>query len=487
MLHFGFETSQLLRLKMTYEISDLARDKDFLRLHRELSKFNVFHATGMSSQEIKHTQFLGYLLDPNESHGFKDEFLIRFLQSVPNGEGVNRLKMNLMDFNLSYAQVLTECGLLEAASQEGDASKAGGKVDLLIKIPSLQNSEKLYLIVIENKIRAKQGKDQLSRYRKAVEKECKANIAGDPLFLYLTISEEELDDEKWISVLYENTIIEAIENLKVDLKDTLSSYMNFLLTDYVDFITAEGGFEGGGVLEEIADSIHQEAKSLLKLISKEPHSDADRHRFFIRYKKAVQYFSDYDSDQRKQLLAHFRKNFGGSQQDVWNDGGDVFFRLESSNKRWMSFSFLSEENARHFERICQNPTRKGVASGRNLTFSLVIGKIDKDDPRSLVKCNVGLTLGPTGHSYTKREQLMKVIREAFNETHIAKADLNGGCQPHFSAVKANAYKSYSEKGELSIDLAKNWIDDTLKRLAKDEERFIQLVNARLAVFFEEDN
>jgi hypothetical protein len=60
----------------------IALDINFSKLDEILNKFNIFEATGMRKQEIKHTKFLGYLLDPNESHGLGTKFLLEFLKNA---------------------------------------------------------------------------------------------------------------------------------------------------------------------------------------------------------------------------------------------------------------------------------------------------------------------------------------------------------------------------------------------------------------------
>ena len=47
----------------------LLAKEEFMQLSKLLNRFNIFEATDMGRREIKHTKFLCYLLDPNESHG----------------------------------------------------------------------------------------------------------------------------------------------------------------------------------------------------------------------------------------------------------------------------------------------------------------------------------------------------------------------------------------------------------------------------------
>lgn len=466
---------------MTYEINDLVRDKNFLKLQRELSKFNIFHATGMKNQEIKHTQFLGYLLDPNESHGFRDEFLLRFLQSIPFGEKMNPVKINLMDFSLSYTQVFTEEALYKLNFNDGDAlGKKSNRIDLLIKIPSLSLAGKFYIIAIENKIRAKQGDGQLSSYRASLEKVCGEGFqAGAPLFLYLTVSEDEPRDDKWLPILYGDTVIQAIQSLMVDLEDTMSEYMISLLKDYIDFINEEGGYEDDGRLNEIADQIDVAVIKFLEGKYRSVDLDVDFQRFLIRYKKAVDYLKLRGADPRRRLLDYFQSSFDKSSSGRWKFENGVVFTLESSSKKYMKFSFLSESNSEKMREVCKNPVKGAVASGRSLAFELRFSEPDAGK----VDCSVCLLLGPTGRDYKNRNELFGVIEKAFCESHGISRVFEKNPSPFYSVIKPRAHVGYRSKGFLSVEEAKDWIEKTMKRLAEDEKIFIELVNERLAEFF----
>ncbi len=60
----------------------LYHNEDMNELDELSNRFNIFVALGITQQEIRHSNFLGWLLDPNETHGFGNAFLIRFLRLV---------------------------------------------------------------------------------------------------------------------------------------------------------------------------------------------------------------------------------------------------------------------------------------------------------------------------------------------------------------------------------------------------------------------
>ena len=64
------------RLKELY--SNLLNDVDFDKLDLGLKNPNIFSILRISRNEIRHSNFLCWLLDPNQSHGLGDIFLKRF-------------------------------------------------------------------------------------------------------------------------------------------------------------------------------------------------------------------------------------------------------------------------------------------------------------------------------------------------------------------------------------------------------------------------
>src|SRR5690625_3900486 len=58
-------------------------DIDILdELNSYLVNFNAFETLGIINTEIRHSNVLGWLLDPNENHGLQDAFLKRFMQRI---------------------------------------------------------------------------------------------------------------------------------------------------------------------------------------------------------------------------------------------------------------------------------------------------------------------------------------------------------------------------------------------------------------------
>ncbi|MFT6334282.1 MAG: hypothetical protein ACJATI_001019 [Halioglobus sp.] len=127
-------------------------DKAISDVDSHVNKFNTFRALGLVHHEIRHSNFLGWLLDPYQTHGIDDSFLKIFLKEVFNAVDVGSLgEMNIFELDglsLSNARVHREWR----------------NIDLLIV-----DEENNLVIVIENKIWSKESKHQLEKYRAIVE------------------------------------------------------------------------------------------------------------------------------------------------------------------------------------------------------------------------------------------------------------------------------------------------------------------------------
>ena len=154
------------------EITDKQSINQFLSGNRELeelsarlSKFNVFRALGIENAEICHSNTLAWLLDPAESHGLGDAVLRRVVSNIlleaPGLQELSPARVELMDF-----------GDVEVRREEFH-------IDVLVI-----DHKNEWVLLLENKIKAGEGKEQLVRYREAIRKQYTGFIVV-PVFLTL--------------------------------------------------------------------------------------------------------------------------------------------------------------------------------------------------------------------------------------------------------------------------------------------------------------
>jgi hypothetical protein len=132
-------------------LSALLDDADFQAIHGRMSRFNLFEALGAVRGELRHSNFLAYLLSPGRSHALGATPLIRVMRTVL--EQIEPHKRPVMTLEILVGDL-------------GDAVvyRERDNIDLLIEINSLN-----LVVLIENKIDTKAGDGQLERYRSLVD------------------------------------------------------------------------------------------------------------------------------------------------------------------------------------------------------------------------------------------------------------------------------------------------------------------------------
>ena len=60
----------------------VVENKELERLDTLLDQFNIFEAVGAVHVEVRHSDFLSFLLDPSQNHGLGDIFVKCLLQKL---------------------------------------------------------------------------------------------------------------------------------------------------------------------------------------------------------------------------------------------------------------------------------------------------------------------------------------------------------------------------------------------------------------------
>lgn len=131
----------------------LADNPELEQLSAQLATFNIFRALRIEQAEIRHSNVLGWLLDPRESHGLGDVVLRRILSNM-------LLESQTEEKAISAAQIeLMEFGDIEVRREHL-------RTDLLI----IDRANKIVWL-IENKVKSRFSRKQIERYRAKVAEE----------------------------------------------------------------------------------------------------------------------------------------------------------------------------------------------------------------------------------------------------------------------------------------------------------------------------
>jgi hypothetical protein len=147
----AMEKDPAVRLKQLADL--IVGSEDFALISARTRKFCPFEAVGMARQEIRHSNFLSYILTPARPHGLGEAPLRALLMQLVKDEHVRRLDLNLRD--LSDAKVFRE----------------RDNIDLLIEIPADGPAidKKGLVIAVELKIDAGESPGQLETYASRVQ------------------------------------------------------------------------------------------------------------------------------------------------------------------------------------------------------------------------------------------------------------------------------------------------------------------------------
>lgn len=224
------------------ELEDLILDNNLDRLEGLTSSFNIFESIGAVRREVRHSDFLSFLLNPNENHGLYDNFLKSFLFGVTKSNrefcSMTPIDIDLLDFS------------------DFEVRREWESIDIII----VSIKEK-FVCVIENKIDTSEHSNQLTRYESQIK-----STYGDyrQIFIYLTIEGDKPDDnENWITYSYQD-IYKIIDAMLVESKNKIGTDVHLLLKHYTEMINRHLMSENEIV--ELSKKIYQRHKRALDII-----------------------------------------------------------------------------------------------------------------------------------------------------------------------------------------------------------------------------
>jgi hypothetical protein len=189
-------------------------------LYSKLNTFNIFEIAGIVESEIKHSNFLAWLLNPNENHGIGFYFLKKFLTFLYS-KSVNRLHLfDVESYGLNNVEVRREWK----------------HIDLLIII---KENQKEIIIVIENKINSFEHGTQLTDYEDVVKTELiKSEKKQEIHYVYLIPDlNPNIEDYRKNWVNFEYSVVELLLEQTIQFhKHIINSEILNVLNQYLVII-----------------------------------------------------------------------------------------------------------------------------------------------------------------------------------------------------------------------------------------------------------
>lgn len=222
---------------------DFMEDIEVLDELQNITDFNLFETLSLIKTEIRHSNVIAWLLNPNETHEIGDFFAKSFIRNVykNNKRIFSNYKLKSEDVYLwDYDEI--------------EVLREYENIDILII-----DKEHSLVVVIENKIDSKQFNNQLDRYESKIKK-LYPNFKH-LMFVYLTVDGTEPENApEWATLSYE-IILEILDSLEFT---KISKKVISFIEDYKAIIRRHLLTDTN--LEEICRKIYSKHKRALDLI-----------------------------------------------------------------------------------------------------------------------------------------------------------------------------------------------------------------------------
>ena len=250
--------------------NEFLADETFINLEKKLvtqssKKSNIFEILKIKNMEIRHSNFLGWLLDPEESHNLENEFLKGFVQ-----EGINKNK---------YTEITVDIDLIDSVKIEREYED----IDLLIESHNV-------VFCIENKIFSNEHSDQLKKYKKIVQKEFPNK---EKVFIYLTPSGKpsQQETELYLPISY-SVVLEVLKHLNIKKIDKNAQ---IYILDYI--ATLEKDILKNNELKAPLSKLHLEYGEFIKqILEKRNTSQSKEREIYKKHQEFFDYFSKNNFD-----------------------------------------------------------------------------------------------------------------------------------------------------------------------------------------------
>jgi hypothetical protein len=217
------------------------------QLEQQLGRFNIFEVLKLGHHEIRHSNVLAWLLNPDESHGFGDLFLRRWL-------------MRVFHEAESDAPDLPDAVEIDSADlRTVEVRREWNHIDLLL-IVSNPGGGRDWVFAVENKVGSSQHSDQLTRYREKVESTFPSARQG---FIFLTVLNEEPEDDYYASATYAQ-IVTVLDECLAERQGLIADGPRLVICHYQELIRSR--FMANSAVAELARKIYAAHSQALELI-----------------------------------------------------------------------------------------------------------------------------------------------------------------------------------------------------------------------------
>ena len=254
--------------KQKQALLKLLTSEDFAELQAiSNNKFNIFQALKLQNNEVKHSNFLGWLLNPFESHYLMDCFFKELLKIALRNDSI---LVDIILKDLTDAKVTLE-----------KMTNDGRRMDIFIDCPT----NKL-VCVIENKIWSGEGCNQLEDYRNYILNNDKYKDYKYKIFLFLTpYKYSPCEDYKGYIRINYGDILKAINNLMKQYGCLLEDDVKIFVEHYKRMVERDIMGEMDKEIVDLCRKIYRENKEAIDLIVENSDESAEIFELFVELLK----------------------------------------------------------------------------------------------------------------------------------------------------------------------------------------------------------
>lgn len=232
--------------------ADFLKDPSFQKLEIISENPNIFEILKTQTYEIRHSNFLAWLFNPNANHGLGDHFLKMFLIDL----AIDKKSKN---FNVLTVQSLDYSNV--------EIFREWKSIDIVIVFTDL-------VIAIENKINHIETIGQLEDYKNKID--ATFNVKHK-VFVFLNPSGYDASHIDFISYSYE-TIAKYLEQI-LSLNRSLLTRTKIYIEDYLENLkTTQMGNSEKSLL---INKIYSHHKELIDYIIQNKSSELQKIRFYL--------------------------------------------------------------------------------------------------------------------------------------------------------------------------------------------------------------
>lgn len=187
---------------------------DLLALESRIGRFNIFDALRIARAEIRHSNFLAFILDPAESHAQSQLFLKALLMDLLKAAPANLRPLSPID--------------IDGIDLRGvEVRREWNKIDLVITC-----EQPSFVIAMENKIEADEHSIQLFRYKQTISQHFPK---ARPLYVFLTPDGAEASEDEWVSYSY-GDIHRVLSRVRTTYANAIGEDVRVFLDHYLTLI-----------------------------------------------------------------------------------------------------------------------------------------------------------------------------------------------------------------------------------------------------------